>query len=106
MDNLTALIKRAAMEAVEAGKPTKVVYGQVYSKSPLKVKVSEKLILTSDVLIVPEYLTDHEITLKDSTNAETKHTIKNALNTGDRVIMIRNNGGQQYFIIDRTVNAS
>lgn len=105
MDNLTALIKRAAMEAVEAGKPTKVVYGQVYSKNPLKVKVSEKLILTSDVLIVPEYLTDHEIKLV-SGDAEATYTVKNALNTGDRVIMIRNNGGQQYFIIDRTVNAS
>lgn len=103
MDNLTALIKRAALEAVEAGKPAQIAYGRVVSTTPLQVKVSEKLILTSEVLIVPEHLTDHEITLKTAPDIELKYTVMNALKAGDQVVMIRNRGGQQYLIIDRTV---
>lgn len=103
MDNLTALIKRAALEAVEAGKPAQIAYGSVINEKPLQVKVSEKLILTSEVLIVPEYLTDHEITMETSTGSEITYMVKNALKTGDQVVMIRNRGGQNYLIIDRTV---
>lgn len=103
MDNLTALIKRAALEAVDAGKPSQIAYGKVINDKPLQVKVSEKLILTSEVLIVPEYLTDHEITMETSTGGEITYMVKNALKTGDQVVMIRNRGGQNYLIIDRTV---
>ena len=103
MDNLTALIKRAALEAVEAGKPAQIAYGRVVSTTPLQVKVSEKLILTSEVLIVPEHLTDHEITLESAPGMTTTYTVKNALKIGDQVVMIRNRGGQNYLIIDRTV---
>lgn len=103
MDNLTALIKRAALEAVDAGKPSQIAYGKVINEKPLQVKVSEKLILTSEVLIVPEYLTEHEVTLKTAPDIEIKYTVMNALKVGDQVVMLRNRGGQQYLIIDRTV---
>lgn len=92
------------MEAVEASKPTQIAYGKVTSASPLKVKVSEKLILTSEVLVVPEHLKDHEVTLKDQQNVETKYTMKSALKTGDKVVMLRNRGGQKYLILDRMVS--
>lgn len=113
MANLTQLIKRAAIDAVDAEKPTSFLHGTVVSASPLKVQVSDRLILTADVLIIPESLTNHDVIVEMEwdTEEESLHEheikgtkilkIKNALQTGDKVILARNVGGQQFFIIDR-----
>ena len=122
---LIDIIKRSALEAVESTKPSDLRYGTVISVSPLKVRISNQFVLPVSMLIVPESLTDHDVevstifTTKDkaggiedesfaSHNHDvqlTKHTvtIHNALKVGDKVVLIRQAGGQQFLILDRLV---
>lgn len=157
MAELSEIIKRMALEAMDGTKPVRAVMGQVVKANPLKVKISDKLTLTEDNLVVPESLTDHyiyidiekderktsyDIKIKDDSKKTkdeltgitvtgegvsyndpkhfhempelefdeikvTKAKIKvyNALKKGDNVILLRDQGGQKFYIIDRTVRA-
>lgn len=83
--NLVQLVKRIALEAVEAAKPCDYRIGTVISTEPVKVRVSQKVELEEEFLHFVE-----------STPPE-------LLLTGDRVFMIRKAGGQEYTIIDKVV---
>ena len=79
---MTALIKKIALDAVHASQPTTIVFGSVTSVSPLKVRISQLLELPSASLI--------------PTSA-----VKNKLAVGDEVILIRQQGGQRYVVLDK-----
>lgn len=96
------LIKKAACDAVEASKPCRIVFGEVLSGSPVSVRLEQRITLTEDFLIIPEYLTDHEVALRRS-GVDTTYTHLNALSAGDKVILIQQKGGQKYLVLDRTV---
>ena len=78
---LIALIKRAALDAIENAQMCDLRYGEVVNTSPIKVKITNNLTLPSSVLVVPERLSE-----------------KGALKTGDKVALLRKQGGQSYFI--------
>lgn len=80
------LVKQAAVEAVQAEKPLELRFGSVLSSSPLTVRVEEKLLLTSAFLIVPERLSE--------------------LLPGDRVALLRVQGGGRYLLLDRLGGAA
>lgn len=84
-NNILFLIKKAAVEAVEAGKPVAVMFGTVSETSPIQVIVEQKLTLSSRQLIVGEKV------------AET-------LAVGDEVIVLRMQGGQRFLVLDRVAN--
>lgn len=133
---LVEIIKLAASEANEAGKPINLVYGTVLTEEPkLSIKITEQITLNDKQLIVPERLTDHVIEMTvdhftendafmngshthscpdggtDGGNLNTthKHAYKgrkkwlwhNKLLTGQKVILLRVQGGQKYFVLDR-----
>jgi hypothetical protein len=98
--DLLNLIKKASIDAVNASKPTKVVYGTVKSSSPLKINVEQKLNLTDAQLVLTKNVTDHVITITID-GIEKQITMHNALKVGDEVVMIQNQGGQEYIILDR-----
>lgn len=125
-NDLVKLIKKAAVEAVNASKPANMVFGKVISASPLKVKVDQKLILTKAQLVLSRNVTNYEVEMEPSLNKaptshwteETKedvdvekhkHEIKgkkkfmiyNALKVDEEVILMQVSGGQKYIIIDR-----
>lgn len=100
---LVQLIKKAACDAVEATKLMQFVYGNVISINPLKVSIDQKVILTSGFLVVPEHLTDHEMTVEYA-GAQTTYAFKNALKIDDKVVLLQQKGGQQYLILDRVVD--
>lgn len=77
------VIKKTSVEAVEATKPVNVFFGRVVSVSPLEINVEQKLILGRLQLIVAERL------------------ITEPLKKNDEVILIRQQGGQKYVVIDR-----
>ena len=125
------LIKIAAMEAIENSKPCDLRFGTVTSISPLRVQVSSNFILPESLLIVPRYLTDHststniglddklDISVVDDTLViktsntntvgegdtegvnERTLTMYNGLEVGDNVVLLRNQGGTKYLILDR-----
>ena len=110
------------MEAFDASKPADMVFGKVVSTSPLKIKVDQKLILTSAQLVLSRNVTDYKLSVTmnhstenesggsgDSSFATHKHEIKgtknitihNALTINEEVIMMQVSGGQKYIVLDR-----
>lgn len=81
MNDLLQLIKKAAVEAVNASKPCATYVGKVKTVSPLKVAVGQKMILEKDFL---------DITT----------TANERMEKGSKVLLIRQAGGQKYTIID------
>ncbi|HFL2599875.1 TPA: DUF2577 domain-containing protein [Clostridioides difficile] len=82
--DLLQIIKKAAMDAVETSNPMRVVFGTIESTSPLKVKIEQKLSIGEIFLIQAD-------TFKRYTDKK----------IGDKVVLIRMQGGQQYLILDR-----
>ncbi|MGN6710729.1 MAG: DUF2577 domain-containing protein [Anaerocolumna jejuensis] len=83
-EGLIPLLKRVALEAVEASKPTVVLFGTVSSINPLSVYLEQKRTITKDFLVVTD-------------------KAKN-LTVGDTVVMIRMQGGQKYIVLDKVVS--
>ena len=124
------VIKKSAIEAVNNSKPADIFYGTVQSISPLTIFIDQKLILSEKFLIIPESLTDYETEIsfddpsvkqvfttwnmeetsestpsKISFKEKIKHkiTVYNSLKTGEKVILLRQQGGQKYMVLDRVV---
>ena len=128
---LVEKIKKAAQEANEAAKPVNVCFGEVVNKSPLRINVEQKMILGEGQLVLTRNVTDYMtmVTVQweseeekirhkhagggngDTEYAEAVHSHKtegqknflmhNALEVGDEVILIRQQEGQKYIVIDR-----
>ncbi len=128
-DDFVKVMKKAAVEAVNASKPANMVFGTVISESPLKIKVDQKLILTSKQLVLARNVTKHEIEVEPSLNKEPyfhltestsggsgdasfsshnhryegrkKFLVYNELKSGEEVILMQISGGQKYVVLDR-----
>ncbi len=123
---LMKTIKRAALDAVKASKPVEVCFGKVTSASPLKILVEQKLplgegqlILTRNVTNFKTYITGANVKNYYYTGSDTdggtapvvpshvhaigkvQITVHNGLVVGDEVILIRQQGGQKYIVVDR-----
>ena len=110
---LIGIVKQAALDAMENSQVCDLRFGEVVSIEPLQVKVTNQLTIPSSLLIVPEHLTNYEVgvTIEWETESEQEHThlvnstktmvINNELRLGDRVALLRKQGGQAYFILDR-----
>lgn len=98
---MAQLIKRAAIDAVEAAKPVAFLFGVVVSVNPLEINVDQKMSIKQSHLIVPEHLTDYKVQMKLAIDQEV--LVKNALKKGDRVILARLQGGQKFVVVDRMV---
>ena len=72
MPNPVEVVKRAAVEAVEAGKPVNILFGTVLSASPLKIQVDQKSIYTSKMLILTRNVTDFEVDMTVNHSTEDK----------------------------------
>lgn len=101
VNDLVKLIKKAAIDAVNASDPTAIRYGEVISANPLQIRIDQKLILGLAQLKLTRNVTDFETEM--SVNGGTKQTYKvyNALKQGEKVLLIRMQGGQQYIVVDR-----
>lgn len=85
---LIDVMKRAALDVNSNMKPTDLRYGTVISVSPLKVRITNNFTIPSSMLIVPKRLT------KDAQNGV-------PLAVGDKVALLRQQGGQYYFVLDQ-----
>lgn len=119
--DLVRLVKQAALDAVANGKPSGVYFGTVEGVSPLKIRLEQKMLLGPAQLILARNVTDHKtwITVDPKDHHTTmvqpcsipphKHdfegkkevTIHNALRTGEKVMLIREQGGQRFIVTDR-----
>ena len=99
-DDLVKVIKKAAVDAVNASKPANMVFGKVISISPLKIKIDQKLILTSAQLVLSRNVTDYRLSVTEN-DIDKTITVRNALKNGEEVILMQVSGGQKYIVIDR-----
>ena len=119
---LVEAMKKASREEREASKPVQVYFGEVISKSPLNINVEQKMVLGENQLILTRNVTDFVTMIsvswetedqeggEEETASETHaHRISgqkqiivhNALETGDEVILIRQQEGQKFIVLDR-----
>lgn len=95
---LTKAIKRAAVEAVRAEKPAAVCFGKVTSVSPLKIMVEQKMALGMPQLVLTRNVTDHNVNISGS---DAQVTVYKGLAVSDEVVLLRQQGGQKYIVVDR-----
>ena len=131
INELVRLVKQAGVEAVRADAPMAVCYGTVLSPSPLKIQVDQKKILGTAQLILTDAVRDYNVEMStiegtgkslgphytenesggsgDAAFAAHKHRyqgrkkwrVHNALKKGEKVILLRCDGGQKYVVLDR-----
>ncbi|KEF40402.1 Protein of unknown function (DUF2577) [Schinkia azotoformans MEV2011] len=124
-------MKKIAVEAVNATNPVNLIYGTVTKAKPIEIEVHSKLKLTEEFLDIAEHLTRHErivsIEHQESANRELgdktemdfldtddkaapttsyKHSylkliFEDGLKKGDKVILVRMQGGHKYIVFDR-----
>ena len=82
---LVNLIKQASMGAFENSNPVAIMFGTITRTEPLEVNVEQRFTLTRDFLIFTEIFNQR------------------VLQRGDKVILLRVQGGQQYVVLDRVV---
>ena len=124
-NDLLNAVKKAAVEAVNAGQPSDFCYGKVVSTKPLKISVEQKMTLGAAQLVLTRNVTDFNtrVTVNWETGIKADEkgdpplpshshavsgtktiTIHNALQVGDVVVLLKKKGGQKYLILDRVVN--
>ena len=117
MQNLSQVIKKMALDAVEANKPMELVLGSIISINPIKISLSQLLIISESFILNPEGLAGQEltisldeqtITLKNDEDELKEFTImpqdlnikiKSHIKKDDKVFLLRLQGGQKYFIL-------
>lgn len=118
MADLINLIKQAAVEAVKADDPVEVIFGIVTGVSPLAVSVDQKMTLQAPILILTNNVRDYavEVDVNWSTNSggDPAHshpisgrkimTVHNGLKLGEKVLLLKMQGGQKYIVLDRVVD--
>ena len=104
--DIIEVMKKAAMGAVAASQPAKFVYGKVTRAKPLEVAVNEKLTLPAHHLRLTQHLTEYRVLAKMGTGGYQYMTIDNKLRVGDKVVLLKNQGGNGFLIIDRVVKAT
>lgn len=81
--NLLQLIKQAAVEVIEASTPSDIHVGHIKSINPFVLHVAD-VDIPHDFIVIADSLT-------------------NNLEVNDKVIVISNQGGQLFFVVDKAV---
>lgn len=110
LPNLLETIKAAAVEAMVAAEPTGILFGTVSTTAPLTVFVDQKLTLTREFLVLTRNVMDIKVERIENNNTEGVASsdteggfiIYNGLKKGDGVILLKQQGGQKYIILDKT----
>lgn len=98
---LVKLLKKTAVDATDATKPANVCFGVVESVNPLRINVEQKMTLGGAQLVVCRNVTDYVVSITTSLSGRKEITLHNALAAGEKVILLRQQGGQKYVVLDR-----
>lgn len=116
---LVMLIKQAAVEAVNAKDPMSLKIGEVVSVSPLKISINQKITIPSSQLLLTNAVRNHTVymTVDHSTEdtsgdgslashahkyaGNKKFVVHLGLKAGEKVILLRCDGGQKFIVLDR-----
>ena len=129
---LMQAIKQAALDAVMQKAPTTITYGTILAEKPLEILVEDKFKVSAPMLLLCSGVIDRETEISfDNPGIENivhgylaidpRHmvdklhfmekikneiTIYDGLKTGEKVMLLRVQGGQKYIVLDRLVTAT
>lgn len=83
--NFAEIIKIAVLKVINSIRFTEVCIGNIIQSNPLKIKIDEKILITQDEIV------------KIS-------GFHNNPNIGTKVLLIRESGGQRYFLINTIIS--
>ena len=125
---LTDLMKLIAAGVINNMQLPEVYIGSVISENPLKIRLSADHIIPEKYLILTNAVKDHEVDItvswttvdnthkhgngnegQDTTEVTHNHAVKgrkkimvhNGLTQGEKVLLLRTQGGQNYIVVDR-----
>ena len=114
-ENLIESIKKISSGVKDTQEPVSIVYGSVISENPLKILTGQKMILDEKRLILADSVRKIEKTVEIDWNIGDddgygydisgirKMTEHNGLKTGEKVLMLKMQGGQKYVVLSRVV---
>ena len=129
MNEFLSLLKIAAMEQEQAMKPVAVTFGTVVGEQPLEIMIDQKMTLTESFLILTKSVIDYSVDMTvshvtqphthshvytdDGSKLETqphththeysgkkRFTVHHGLKNGDKVILLRIQGGKKFIVLD------
>lgn len=122
---LLETMKQVAQATNDAGMPTAFLFGSVTKTSPLTIRVDNRFDITGDAIVVMKEFqagvkgspsteeksggsgdasfAAHSHTLKSNyqTNTDAKSEYYYGLAVGDKVVLLRNAGGQAFLVLGR-----
>ncbi|WMM26997.1 DUF2577 domain-containing protein [Tissierella sp. MB52-C2] len=110
------IIKQAAIDAVDQSSPTSVSYGIVTKVNPLVINVDQRMNISSRMILLTSNVIDKEIDVEiedetEETNShihkykgKKKYKVLKGLKVGEKVLLLRVQGGQKYIVWDRLWN--
>jgi hypothetical protein len=113
MENLIEAIKEISIRAGESTEPMGLLYGKVIKESPLEILCGQRLILNEDRLILSIWVRRTEfkcaVQWQSETSSDHRHSISgektiildNSLKTGDNVVMLKLQGGQKFYVLEK-----
>lgn len=119
MSEIVQLIKKIATDAILNNKPVEFMTGIVESIEPIKIRVNQFLLLESNMLIIPHYMSignkyffnldEQKVILEDVETEEKKEykmTVEKQelvldfnINENDKVLLLGLQGGQKFFLL-------
>lgn len=130
ISTLVRQIKQAAVDAVSEKCPCEVIFGVVRSEQPLKISVDQKLTLTEKQLVLTRNVTEHKLWITGGNVRDVSFSgeypyvteiplssphvhalgkmqiiVHNTLKTGEKVVLLRVQGGQKFIVLDRVGEA-
>lgn len=120
-DNFVQMIKEIALSSIINTDPVNILLGKVIRKEPLQIQIDQKQILTDEFLILTNNVKDYEtyanieitqdgeiqINNTEKTDLNTfkvnkvKLKLLNSLKVDDDVILLKQQGGQNYIVLDK-----
>ena len=118
-------IKEIASTVISNGEPMEVIVGEVVSVSPLAIKIDPKLTVPEENIILTKNTSEWTMEMSVDHVTENraggggmaefashnhdyvgrkKYLVHNQLVMGDKVIMLKETGGQRYIALDRWYN--
>jgi hypothetical protein len=102
---LCKAIKQIVDTQMAASNLAQYAVGTVISITPLRVKISDRITLEAKDVILTTNVTSGKIPTESYCTqcGVIPGFVMNALSVGDRLVMIKNQGGQEYIIIGKAV---
>ena len=101
MYNLVEAVKQAAVEAINNQDPMSFRFGKVIKVEPLEIWIDQKLTIPEQSLILTSQVSNYSVEVDGLEGGKRNLTFNQKLKVGEKVILIRVDGGQKYIVLDR-----